>query len=49
MTFKAFHQACKERSWKKLGVCETALRRLKSSSKTEKYLRQHDGKLIKVR
>ncbi|MBN9412824.1 MAG: DUF1284 domain-containing protein [Candidatus Paracaedimonas acanthamoebae] len=39
MTFKAFHQACKRCNWKKLGVCETALRSLKSFSKTEKYLR----------
>ncbi len=32
MTFKNFHHACKKCSWKKLGVCETALRNLKSNN-----------------
>lgn len=31
MTFKNFHHACKKCSWKKLGVCETALRNLKAT------------------
>lgn len=32
MTYKNFHHACKGCSWKKLGVCETALRNLKATA-----------------
>ncbi len=32
MTYKNFHYACKGCSWKKLGLCEKALRKLKVSS-----------------
>ena len=32
MTYKNFYSACKECSWKKLGVCEAALKNLKVSS-----------------
>ena len=32
MTFEAFHIACAPCAWKAMGVCETALRKLKSES-----------------
>lgn len=32
MTYKNFHYACKGCSWKNLGLCEKALRKLKASS-----------------